>query len=297
MDIRTLYTLLAIADHGSFAGAARALGLSISGVSLQMRGLEEETGLTLFDRSRRPPALTPDGRGVVDRARDVIAAWERLSDSLRRPEDAGLLRVGCVHTLVAGILPRALVALRKGRPDLTVHLTTALTHELETAVRHGRIDVAVCTEPESVGTDLLFRQFCTQRLVLIAPESATGDDAAALLAANPYVRFNREARVAALVETSMAQIGVNPVTCMEIDTLEGVLSMVLHGLGVSVVPEPFRDRPLPAGLRMLTLGEPPAKRAIGTLVRPDSVRLRFIDALHAALIGACDADGGTVLSS
>ncbi len=286
MEIRTLYTLLAIADHGSFAAAGRALGLSISAVSLQMRGLEEETGLPLFDRSRRPPALTAEGRDLVERARAVVARWEELADSLRRPGDTGLLRIGAVHTVVASLLPDALAQLRAERPALSVHLTTALTHELETAVRHGRIDVAICTEPESVPPELAFRPVCTERLVVVAPADALGETAAELLTRNPYVRFNRQARVAALVEAALGRMGLGPGTAMEIDTLDGVLSMVARGLGVSVVPEPRGRRAWPQGLRTLPLGEPPATRALGLLANPESVRRRFVDALHAALLAA-----------
>lgn len=55
MDIKNLYTLIAIADRGSFAEAGVSLDLSLSAVSMQMRALEEELGTMLFDRSRRPP--------------------------------------------------------------------------------------------------------------------------------------------------------------------------------------------------------------------------------------------------
>ena len=73
MDVKTLYSIIAVADHGSFNAAARALGLSLSSISVQMRALEDEVGKVLFDRSRRPPPLTDEGRDFVERARDLIA--------------------------------------------------------------------------------------------------------------------------------------------------------------------------------------------------------------------------------
>ena len=76
MDIRTLYTLIAIADHGSFAEAGNTIGLSLSAVSMQVRALEDELGITIFDRSRRPPILTDTGLALVHRARDLIGHWE-----------------------------------------------------------------------------------------------------------------------------------------------------------------------------------------------------------------------------
>jgi DNA-binding transcriptional LysR family regulator len=58
LEIKTLYTLVAVADRGSFAEASAAIGLSLPAVSQQIRALEDELGTQLFDRSRRPPVLT-----------------------------------------------------------------------------------------------------------------------------------------------------------------------------------------------------------------------------------------------
>ena len=61
----TLYTLIAIADCGSFAEAGNRIGLSLSAVSMQVRALEEELEIAIFDRSRRPPVLTDAGLALV----------------------------------------------------------------------------------------------------------------------------------------------------------------------------------------------------------------------------------------
>ena len=72
MDINSLYTLIAIAEHGSFAEAARQLNLSDSTVSLQVAAMERESGKVIFDRSHRPPSFTSAGLLFVQRARDVV---------------------------------------------------------------------------------------------------------------------------------------------------------------------------------------------------------------------------------
>ena len=91
MDIKTLYTLIAIADRGSFVEAGNSIGLSLSAVSMQMRALEEEIESTIFDRTRRPPALTDAGLALVHRARDLLAHWESMSASLKQGTAVGLL--------------------------------------------------------------------------------------------------------------------------------------------------------------------------------------------------------------
>ena len=79
MSIRNLRTLVAVADRGSFAAAARAVGLTQSAVSMQLRGLETELGTELFDRTRRPPVLNDHGKLLVRRAREIVQLYERMA--------------------------------------------------------------------------------------------------------------------------------------------------------------------------------------------------------------------------
>lgn len=279
MDVKALYTLAAVADHGSFAEAGKALGLSVSGVSVQIRALEQDVGLVLFDRSRRPPVLTPRGREFLDRARELIARWEDLSESLKRSASRGVLRLGAVHTSVSGILPAALLALRESAPDLEVHLSTGLTHELEPAVRAGRIDAAVTSEPDALTPDLRFYGFAEERLMVIAAESAAGVTWREVLESNHYIRFARQARVAGMIEAHLLQLGIAVRSRMEIDTLDGVIELVRSGLGVSIVPERKGGRPFPKGIKALAFGDPVATRRLGLLVAEGCSRRHFVETL------------------
>ena len=134
MDVKTLYTLTAIADRGSMAKAGDAIGLSLSAVSMQMRGLEEELGMRLFDRSRRPPVLTDAGLALTHRARELLAHWESMTQALKRDAASGLLKLGAAHSCVSGVLPLALARMQRRGHAIDIHLTTGLTHDLERAV-------------------------------------------------------------------------------------------------------------------------------------------------------------------
>ncbi len=286
MDVKTLYTLVAVADHGSFAEAGAAVGLSVSAVSVQMRSLETEVGQTLFDRSRRPPVLTEEGRAFVDNARTVIGSWERLSDNLTQSAGRGVLKVGAVHTTVSGVLPDALLRLRKAAPELAVRLSTGLTHDLEAAVRGGRLDAAIVSEPETLSPGLTFQRFCEETLVVIAHKSAQGSDWRSVLHENPYVRFNRLARVARQIDDRLGQLGVDVRSDMEIDTLEGVISLVAKGLGVSIVPDRAGGHAFPRSIRTFPFGDPPAVRRLGVLAAADNARRQFTQLLFEALKAA-----------
>lgn len=287
MDIKSLYTLIAIADRGSFAEAGNTIGLSISAVSMQVRALEEELGITIFDRSRRPPVLTACGLTLTHRARDLIAHWESMGAALRKGTSAGLLKLGSVHTCVSGILPLALKRLQRQGQGIEVHLTTGLSHELEKAVYHRQLDVAIVTAPEVTRVDLEFLSFVEEALVVIAHRSAQGESDKDVLQSNPYVRFNRSARVGQLVQEEIIRRQISVKSAMEIDNLEGVVAMVANGLGASVVPARGVRKEFPATVRVLPFGAPPVTRQLGILVPRENPRAHLsrllLEALHGVL--------------
>jgi DNA-binding transcriptional LysR family regulator len=282
MDVKSLYSVIAVADHGSFNAAAKALGMSLSAISVQMRALEDEMELVLFDRSRRPPPLTDEGREFVGRARELIADWERLSASLKRGPGGGLLKIGAVHTVVSGLLPAALLRLRERMPDLGIRLTTGLSHDLEAALRGGRIDVAITTEPDTLPADLEFTAFCEEPLVVIAGGAAAGESFREVLQQNAYVRFQRQARVGALIDEVLAANRIKVTSAMEVDTLEGVISLVGAGLGVSVVPA-RSGIAFPENIRVLPFGRPKAVRRLGVLAERRNARHHFFKPLLESL--------------
>jgi len=284
MDVKSLYTLIAIADHGSFGDAGRAVGLSTSGVSLQVRALEDELGITLFDRSTRPPRLTDQGSDFIQRARDVISVWENLSDSLKRDAMRGVLRVGAVHTTVSSMVPLALARLQARCPDLHIHLMTALSHELEEALKRGTLDTAIVSRPGSVDPALRYRPFVEEPLAVIAHQSLEGDSDRELLERHPYVRFNRFARVARLVEAEFARREIVINSRMEVDTLEGVVRLVSSLLGVSVVPMPRVGFNFPAEIRAVPFGEPNVTRELGLIEPAVNARAHFCALLHEELV-------------
>lgn len=285
MEVKPLYTLLAIVDHRSFAEAGKAVGLSASGVSLQIKSLEEEFGITLFDRSTRPPTLTWEGQAFVIRAREVVAVWEKLSQSLKTDTIVGILELGAVPTLVSGLLPIALRRLHQKCPELQIRLTTGLSHELEELLVRGSLDAALVTQPSQVRENLTWSPFGSEPLAVIAPISAKGETDREILTSGPFIRFKRFAWVGRLIDDELRRRGIEVESHMEVDTLEGIFGLVANGLGVSVVPQRDLARPFPPDVRAVPFGDPVVSRSLGILQRYENPRAHFVQQLYEELAG------------
>lgn len=281
MDVRLLRTLVMVADRGSFAAAAEALGLSQSSVSQHIRQIEERFRIELFDRSRRPPELSAAGRVFVERARDVVVGYRDLEDGFARAkrEPRVTLRIGVIPTLVGGVLAQALARLRDARPDLRIALQAGLSHDLEPLVGRGRIECAITAEPEKVKPGLRWTAVGREPLIAIGPAEVKGDTDADLLTARPFIRFKRFAWAARLIDAELERRSIEIDSAMEVDSLEGIAGLVAQGLGVSVIPHGAASRALPEGLRSLPFGDPPVSRMLGLLEGSNRVRSPIAEAL------------------
>ena len=153
IDLKALRALVAVADHGSFRAAAKALGYTQSAISHQVGILERALETPLFSRpgGRGAVALTPAGDVAYTRARRVLGEVETLGAdvaALRRGERP-TLRIGVFQTATTELLPGALRSLREQRPDVEVILTeirdNAPTFD---RLADGGLDLAFIVNPE-----------------------------------------------------------------------------------------------------------------------------------------------------
>ena len=284
MSIRHLRTLLAIAERGSFAAAARDIHLTESAVSMQMKALEDELGLALFDRSKRPPALTDAARALLPEAAELVGGYARLARHKdESPLVEGHLRLGAVPSVITGILPGGLAALRRKHPGVHVEIAMALSAELVERVGRRRLDAAIVSELGKVPAGLRWSPFAREPLVLIAPLDAPDRPAGELLASYPFIRYSRQAWVGRLIHATMKRRRIKVAEAMTLDTLEAVTAMVSHGLGVSIVPERGHGVAFAFPVRTVALPGPVVHRVVGLLRADKHAKAALADALLAEL--------------
>lgn len=283
MSIHRLRTLIAIAESGSFVAAADIVSLTAAAVGQQVKALEDEFGVSLFDRNKRSPQLTPIGRALIPKARELITAYENLVpsllDNLKQVQE---MSIGAVPTTMTGLVPKSLIALRKDYSNLHIRIVPGLSADLLPLVERGYLDAAIISEPRHVQDHLQFRAFASEPLIFIAPSASTLTQPQELLETFPFIRFNRRAWVGQQIDDWLIEKKLKVNESMELDTLEAISTLVFHGLGVSIVPKRCvpSHRPLPLTRIPLKSAKP---RLLGILSRPDNVKFKLIDIFLAEI--------------
>lgn len=283
MNISLLKTLVCIADQQSFQAASLTLGTSAANVSLQVKALEDDLGVRLFDRGFRPPRLTDAGIELVGRSRALIAQWEEFTASIRDRSIQGMLKVGAVHTAVSGGVSAALGRLHHKEPDLFLQLHTGLTPELISRLENHAIDCAVVTLSDRLYPELQTFEITREELCAIAHRESRGRCFQEVLTSNPYLRFNRQATLAQLIEAELDQREINVKASMEVTTLDALESLVKNGLGVSIIPVGKGQRRLPRTIRAVPFPAPSVFRSLVLMVRRNCPRAQLVNSLLGEL--------------
>jgi DNA-binding transcriptional LysR family regulator len=281
--MRAFRSIVAVADHGSFAAAAEAVHLSQSALSTQMKQLEDRLGRELFDRAHRPPILNPYGQAIVERARQILFLYKQMFELVAGDGGlSGVMKVGVIPTWVTGVLPTALSILRREQPGFSVHVVQALSEELCSKLERGEVEAAIIPEPSNRREDMAWHYLAEEPFMLIAPKHTAASDWAGLLKSEPYIRYTRHAWAGQRIETALLEQGVHVNAVMELDTLEAVTVMVEAGLGVSIAPR-RTGAPSDGGVRWIPFGAAPLSRRIGLLQCLPNSRGRMIATLIDAL--------------
>ena len=273
MNLTQLRTLIAITDTPSFSAAADMLSLTPSAISHQMRDLERQLGVELFDRALRPPRLNPHGHALVERGRDLIGRFDTLVELARNPgEIGGRLMLGCVSGVSSDLVPQALAGLRASHPALRVRIEEGLSDPLADRVRRRELDAAIITElpePEPGLRSLLITE---EPMMVVAPPDCTLVGWRAVLSAYPFIRLNRYAGMGRVIDRALRDNQMNVEEAMELDSSDAVVGMARAGLGAGVIPAGRLRYTQTGDVVAMPFGDPPIHRRVVLIERRNNPR-------------------------
>ncbi len=145
LDIDLLKTFIAIAETGSFAGAAEEVGRTQSAVSMQMKRLEELVGRPLFARDGRKSRLTPDGEHLLDYARRIVRLSNEALSAISHPELSGIVHLGTPDDYAERLLPEILARFSRTHPLVQVDVECKSSGSLVQETMAGKLDLSIVT--------------------------------------------------------------------------------------------------------------------------------------------------------
>jgi molybdate transport repressor ModE-like protein len=272
MDIRQLAALVAIADHGTFSAAARALYTVQSNVSSHISRLEKELGTVLVDRAQG--GLTDDGTLVVERARRILRELDDIAADLARPdaELMGDVRLGVIGTTARWLMPLLLATLGEQHPHVRAIVSEGSTSALLPGLLSGRFGGAIVHLPVDDPELVLEPLFAEDLLLLVPaghpltgrPERSIAEVAEELLLLPPPGSALRR-----VLDRAAAAAGVTLRAKAEVDGVRLLASLALDAYGPTIVPATAVPKWVPDGLERIRVTNLPQRVvALGHLRRP-----------------------------
>jgi DNA-binding transcriptional LysR family regulator len=302
VTLQQLAYFVALADVGSFTGAADSLGVAQPTLSRQMRALEEELGSPLVQRARGALILTPAGEAVLPLARRMLADMESVRTVVAELVglERGRVRVGATPSLCIGVLADVLRAFHERYPAIRLELAENGSQLLVGSLLRNEIDVALVVVPaDGLDPGLSLTPLLRERLSVASPASARppssrGSMTVRELARRPLVVPRQGYDLRETTLAAYTEAGVEPRFAVEGGEMDAVLRLVEAGTGVAVVPDiVFAGRP---GLRRTAL-TPPLYRTVALARRADLVPSQAVTAFCETLLGflgELSATGGFV---
>ena len=236
VTLRQLRCFAAASRLGSFAKAAEELHLTPPAVSMQIKELEGQVGLPLFDRSGRSVSLTVTGEYLLVHARKILATLKDAEDTVARFRGlrSGRLVIGMVST-AEYFLPKLLARFRSEHPEIDIRLFVGNRESLVAALNDNECDLAVMGRPPK---ELATRAepFAVHPLVVACPTEhpllAHGRLPAVALANQGFIVREPGSGTRAAMEQFFDDVRISPSVVMEMSSNETIKQAVMAGMGL-----------------------------------------------------------------
>lgn len=149
MTLTQLHYVIAVDNFKSFAKAARSCHVTQPTLSMQIKKLEEDMGVLIFDRSKKPILTTDIGKRIVDQARTVMRERDKIKELIQDEQDTvkGELRVGIIPTLGPYMLPLFLPAFMERYPEVQLNIQELLSEEIVRKLQMDQLDIGILVTP------------------------------------------------------------------------------------------------------------------------------------------------------
>jgi LysR family transcriptional regulator, carnitine catabolism transcriptional activator len=272
--LKQLEAFVAIARTGSFSAAARIVHVSQPALTSVIRNLEQQLGVSLFDRTTRGVTMTTAGRELLPTVDRLLTELnETLANVLSGTAPrGGTVTLACVPSAGSLFVPPLIASFNREHPTVRIHVRDAMTEnrEIVRMVRSGDVDCGVAS-PMPDAAELQFRHLYDDELVALLPPSQVTPGQREItwteLGALPLVGMASHSYLRLLIDQTFAVIGVSKRPVIEVSLITTAVGLARAGLGAAVLPLRAARACDLVGVTTLTLTEPAVRRPIGFLYR------------------------------
>ena len=250
MELRQLQTFTQIAQMQSFSRTAEMLGYSQSAVTVQIRQLENELNVKLFDRTSKGVTLTEAGKLLYDRSGNLLEYAKSTELEVSKTGKKRILRIGLTPTTVDTIMPY-ISQFSKKNPDVNFEVHDGITYSLYQYLLDGIIDISVARTPLRLD-EVSYMELCSEPMIAVsAPENTASSLKLADLLHRPLILYRRYEEL--IMNTFHAQ-NMNPDIFCVCDDPRGAMLWAKDNLATAIFPQSMAS--LCDGLCIQELDEP-----------------------------------------
>ncbi|HCI78391.1 MAG TPA: LysR family transcriptional regulator [Ktedonobacter sp.] len=242
MEIRHLRYFVAVAEELHFGRAALKLHIAQPPLSMQIRQLENELGVSLFHRTSHQVLLTEAGKAFLDETRAILAQLEEACRTTQRigRGEVGYLRLGFIDSAVYEVLPVLLQQYRTRYPEVEMMLRQMSSKEQIDALCHNQLDLGILRPPlpdESLEAFTIRQEPFVVVLPLSHPLAQQKDISLSELKEEPFILFTQQIKTDFVeqVRRLCQQAGFEPQVVQDVQEMQTLIGLVSAGFGVSLV--------------------------------------------------------------
>jgi DNA-binding transcriptional LysR family regulator len=247
VELRQLRYFVAVAEERHFGRAAKRLRLSQPPLSTQIKGLEEELGVKLFQRSTRQVALTDAGRTFLERAEGILEAVEEAKEAAKDADEGvrGRLEIGFISSATLGLLPPSIRLFRERFGGVEIELRELTSAQQIDALYAGEIRVGLVRLPLRA-PGLRFEPLQEESFLVALP---SGHPLEALesvpleaMVDQPLIFFTRQLMPSlhAQIVELFQRVGAFPNVVQHAVHLQTIVGLVASDVGLAILPEPAK---------------------------------------------------------
>lgn len=293
MTLTELRYIVAVAQEKHFGRAAQRCYVSQPTLSIAIRKLEEELGLTLFDRSCNEIIMTNSGQQIIVQAQRVLEEADRIKllANKEKNELEGIFKLGLIFTVAPYLLPKLILSLRTLVPAMCLQLDESYTSVLTDSLKRGDLDAIVVAEPfHETGLETI--PLYDEPFFVIVPKG------------HPFEKFDEvttqqlsEERVLLLTEGNCMRNNILD-SCHELASRQNILGlsnniqgssintishMVASGLGISIMPATALTESSHLFFSIIPFAQPSPNRRVILVSRRNFARPRALEIIKKAI--------------